>query len=567
MKRFFILYSLLCCTIAIAQSSKVELSIVPNSIEIGESFVITITSNVQGDVDIENLPSSFVQDYSIQQGHYPEMNHNTGKVNTVYFVSYSGVITKSGEYSIGPAFVKNGNKVYKSNSVKVKVGKQVTLSSGQISANQMSDPAFGVIEVNKKEIFEGEAVVLAAKIYSHYNPSNIGNYQSYPINSAVTKHSIGNNSDIKVSQEVVKGKKLYAFSYDKNVIFPDGIGKFQIDPFKLKLYQGYKNFPITSSSLSLTIKPLPTNPPKDFIGAVGNFKISRAIDTLKLKQGDVFKMTVVVSGIGNIQNISKPILSLPSGFVVYGDPLVTENYVIGIHGGEGEISFEYNIQVHKHGNLTLPETSISYFDPIKEKYIQIHTAPNQLKVIENKSFVVKANDDKIMNDISVEARNLSLRSNSSIKDDEFFFGQPLFWGGLTFPIIASLFFLFFVKRKEKNADQQIIKQVKRNKRVELQQLMDSISTIDEKEEMDRFYFITESIIRKAFEVKMNVSDEFPLTKLEILTYCKDNEMTEINANVEKLFSICEQSRYGFGGEEHQAQEVIRMLKEITNLLK
>ena len=228
------------------QAAKVELSISPTNVEAGESFNITITANVQGDVDIENLPSTFVQDYSIQQGQYPEMDHNTGSLITTYFVSYSGMISKSGDYEIGPAFVKNGNKVYKSNKVKIKVGGKVAMTSGQVTASQLNDPAFGLIEANKKVIYEGEPVLLAAKIYSYYDPSNIGGYQSYDVNSAVIKNPIGNSNNIKVTQEVLKGKKLYAFSYDKNIIFPDGVGKFRIDPFKLKLYQGYKSFPITS---------------------------------------------------------------------------------------------------------------------------------------------------------------------------------------------------------------------------------------------------------------------------------------------------------------------------------
>lgn len=548
----------------LSQTAKVTLTITPTSVEVGESFVISITSNVQGDVDIENLPGSFLQDYSIQQGHYPELDHNTGKVSTIYFVSYSGVITKSGDYTIGPAFVKNGNKVYKSNSVKMKVGKQLSMSSSNISASQLSDPAFGVIETSKKEIYEGEPVVLAAKIYSHYEPTNIGGYISYQINSAVIKNSIGNNSSIQVNPETVKGKKLFAFTYDKNVIFPDGVGKFQIDPFKVKLYQGYKSFPITSSPLTINIKPLPANPPSDFIGAVGDFRISRSIDTNNTKQGDVIKMTVVISGIGNLQNISKPKLNLPSGFIIYGDPVVNENVIIGLHGGEGEVSFEYNIQINKFGHLKIPEATISYFDPEKEKYIQTSTTPLTIAVEQNKQYVVQNENVEKNNNAEAIERDLTLRTESDIHSNTTFYRGPLFWTGVSLPIFSAILFLLITKRKEDTAEVVTAKKVKRNKKGELQSLLNDLKS--HQEMSDQYYGALENAIKKSFEIKLSLEDERLPSKNEILTYCGVNNLQSLIPKLEQIFTICEQSRYGFGSASISKDEMDIMVNEIIQKL-
>ena len=50
------------------------------------------------------------------------------------------------------------------------------MSNGLISAKMLSDPAFGVVQTSKSVIYEGEPVVIGAKIYSKFQPTNIYNY-------------------------------------------------------------------------------------------------------------------------------------------------------------------------------------------------------------------------------------------------------------------------------------------------------------------------------------------------------------------------------------------------------
>ena len=565
MSRIIFAYSLLLTIASFGQKANVELTINPTNVEAGESFNITIKSNVQGDGDIENLPASFVQDYSIQTGQYPEMDHNTGSVTTIYFVSYSGIITKPGDYTVGPAYIKSGNKVYKSNKVKMKVGSKVAMSSGQITASQLNDPAFGVIETNKKVIYEGEPVLLAAKIYSYYDPSNIGGYQSYNVNSAVVKHPIGNSNNIKVTEEVIRGNRLYVFNYDKNVIFPDGVGKFRIDPFKLKLYQGYKSFPVTSNSLDIEIKPLPANPPKDFIGGVGDLRIERTLDSVSILQGVVIKMNILVSGIGNLQNLLEPKLDLPSGFIIYGDPVITENVTVGIHGAEGSVDYEYNLQVTKHGDIKLPATTISFFNPKQEKYIQVASNETDLKVKRNKKYIVHETDNQTETPEEISSRDLTPRKKSDVRNRGQFYGTPLFWGGVSLPLLASVFFILFAKRRERSADKIEKKQILRDKRGELAQLTAQLkiaaSGYDES-----FLSNAENVIKKAFEIKMQIDSEKVLNKSEIYDYLQTHGMSSLEPKVKSVFDELEQSRYGLATSYSSNEAIVREIEFIIEQL-
>ena len=106
MIRLLLFNFLLTSTVLLAQDPEVTLSIDPVSADVGEIITITIKSNMQGDVEIDNLPSSFVQGYDVMSGMEQEMDVNTGKVITFYHVSQTGAIGVKGNYTIGPAFVK-----------------------------------------------------------------------------------------------------------------------------------------------------------------------------------------------------------------------------------------------------------------------------------------------------------------------------------------------------------------------------------------------------------------------------------------------------------------------------
>ena len=90
MNRLLYILFILSISSAISQKTEVILSIDPVSAAVGEVVTITVKSNVQGDVEIDNLPSSFVYGYDVLNGMNQEMDHNTGNVITYYFLSQTG---------------------------------------------------------------------------------------------------------------------------------------------------------------------------------------------------------------------------------------------------------------------------------------------------------------------------------------------------------------------------------------------------------------------------------------------------------------------------------------------
>ncbi len=547
-----------------AQKKQVVLSVTPKDAEVGETVVITVETNIKGEIALDNLPSSFSYGASSGSQMYQRMDYGTGKVITFYSISQSGVITKPGTYKIGPAYVKSRGRAHASNTVNLTVSKKTPMSNGTITQAMLNEPAFGVVQTSKSTIYEGESVVVSAKIYAKYQPTNIYNYNSFVQAKALESHSLSRSVRLKVHEEVFRGINYFAFEHDKHVVFPLGTGNFEFGPYTVDVLQGPNGYTVTSNNIAIRIKPLPPNPPSDFIGGVGQFTIERQLDTTEIKQGDVFVMLIIIEGTGNIQNILAPTLQLPKGFLIYGDPVVSENITYGARGAEGIVSYEYNVQVSSYGELKFPTTTVSYFDPDIEQYVQVGTEENTIKVTPDENFITSENSDKSNSDEALLELIPELRKKKEIRFKDTLYGSPVFWSGVSVPVLCAFFFLIFTRRREQSSDKIEARQIIRQKDKELGDFVNKGKSLIESDPNDEFFSSIEAGLRKAFEVKMNVQQERILGKTEVSEFLTSSGEIALSDRVQKLFRTCEESRYAYG-----AMDGLRKpsFDEFTSILK
>ncbi len=362
-----------------AQKNFVKLEVNQKKITVGSDLVITVRANVEGEITI-NFPAEFIRGYEVFSGMEQEVDYNSGMVNTISYYAQNGSFKKSGTFTIGPAYVKRGKNIYKSNTVEVSVQKEsVDNTNGSVSAKQLSQLAFGVIEVNKSDIFEGEPLIVQAKVYSKFAPTSIEDYQSYKIDQTLDKHVLENSQQLTAKKETLKGVSLFAIKHDRNLIFPSGSGILQINPFKLILKQHSDGMAIVSGGTHVNIKPLPDGAPQSFIGMVGDLSIDCNFNGECAAKGDILKMELVLTGSGNLHNIDPPNLKFSKGFILFGKPKITENYSFGAKGAEGKVIFEYTLQSTDNKPKTIKDQNISYFDPAKAKYITLKLKGYQTK--------------------------------------------------------------------------------------------------------------------------------------------------------------------------------------------
>jgi hypothetical protein len=544
----------ICSWNAFSQKPLVQLTVEPKTANVGDVITISVKSNVHGDIEVD-LPQAFSQGYDIMNGMEQETDYNTGRTITYYFYSHTGTFDKEGTFTVGPAYVKKGNKVYRSNTVSVTIKKLAPeiQSDVQLTARQLREPAFGIITQSAKSIYEGQPLVLSAKIYTRFNATHLENYRTFSMDGVIDKHDIGNSSRILLEEARIRGNSYYTFDYDKKVVFPTGSGKKKIEPFKLILHSAFDAVNITSSGATVEVKPLPSGAPSSFTGGVGAFTISREVSDIRMRQGDVFTMKVTIAGTGNLQNIGEPKLHLPDGFVLYGDPVMTEDLSYSIKGAEGSITFEFNIQVNRAGDLSLPQTTFAYFDPTKEKYIESSTEPMILKIQQNPNFQNTSNGEQPL------ASTLDLwgpmRDEIDVSNEKGVgFGSPLYWGIIGSPLFIAFLFGLWLRRKDLAPIQP--EPPTRLSREEINAQFEQLSSVYS-ERNANFFSAIQGTVEQEINQRLDLNNTGPCTREMVVHQLIKHGASDVQiARYTTLISTCENAQYGMGINAIDAENLL-----------
>jgi hypothetical protein len=130
---------------------------------------------------------------------------------------------------------------------------------------------------------------------------------------------------------------------------------------------------ITGAPISITVKDHPVaNKPTDFTSATGQFSIAAALLQPQLSTDEVGKLTVSISGKGNMMLLTAPDIQWPQGLEAF-EPTVTERISHTTIPISGSKFFEYRFTAAKPGSYTIPAINLSWFDMQKGIYQTAHT--------------------------------------------------------------------------------------------------------------------------------------------------------------------------------------------------
>jgi len=362
------------------QKPNIQLSVNVKPIEVGQMVAFTVKSNVNGNITI-NLPATFTE-AGVMNGMEQTMDGN-GNMQISISYTQQGVFTKPGKYSI-TASVKDKNKTYKSNDLAIVVRKKGEAKSKKnyeqsdedISNSNLKEAVFGIIEKSKRKVYEGEPLILEAKIFSKINVTNIIQYQPFTIKGTVETFDIEKTDNVSINRENYKGNNFLTFSYGKQLVFPATSGKYIIKPFAMVLRYNNGGFfdrdlQFESNATYVDVLPLPKGAPKDFTGGVGKFSMATSLSKSTAKVGEILTYTLKVSGKGNMHAISKPKIDLPANLTLYGDPEIKEELDYTDEGVEGDKTYKFFVKVVSGGKVVMNPFSLSYFDPTLKKYVTL----------------------------------------------------------------------------------------------------------------------------------------------------------------------------------------------------
>jgi len=525
-------------------------------------------------------PPNF-KDFSIIGGPNQSVSNSwiNGKRSFSKKITYFLSPKSKGNITIGQAIVKINGEIYKTSPLKIEITEAVETSLGENNPNYIVENNIHLVaELSKENPYLNESFTV---VYKLYYSDEIGissvNELDKPKFPDFWSHTI-KIPRLEVKQGVYKGSSYRYVTWNKTVLYPQKIGKLDLDPLTLNVSvdvptnradffgnRVYQQVPkvITAGKRSVNVRELPEkDKPDKFNGAVGDFDLEVFLNKTELKASESLQAKIKVKGRGNLKLFNLPKLSVPNSLEVY-DPEHKQSIKTDLKGMQGSIEDIYTIVPQNKGKFPIPSISFSYFNPDTEKYISLNSSENIIDVLDspnndlnissNTNFLVRKNP--LIFDMPFSF--IRLKSNFISVNEIKFWETKKFYFVLIFPFLLLILFgiITWIYRKR-----GLNKSDNRSKLANIlarRYLSSAKKRIGDK---DLFYDSLERALHNYLKAKLNIeTNEFNKEKISELLVIKsiDKLSTE---NFVKLLEDCELARYS-------PSTLVRMKEDFENAIK
>ncbi len=385
-------------SIAIYAQPKFKVKIYPSQIRQGE--LATLKFTIEDFQDARKFSFPVIEGLKVING--PENHSESVTVNGIQ-KSYSEIIFVVRAESPGYYNFSNTTCIVDGEQMKCRPATLTVLNNNDFNSelykeqciknigdadNRVKEKMHLKLSLSKNTCFVGEPVVATYRLYSRLNSDcKLVKNPSFNGFSVIEMQS----PDVTENYfENINGKKYNVYVIRRSQLFPLTAGRMEIDSMTV---DGDVNFVNTSDNYNLfshainlnsgtgelIVKPLPANKPDGFNGAVGNFNISSSLEKDEIPVNTTGKYILKISGSGNFQMLTAPVISWPQGFESF-TPMVVDNIEKESFPTTGSKIFEYNFNLKKEGRFTIPPVKFSFFDPENNRYKTVYSEPVILQV-------------------------------------------------------------------------------------------------------------------------------------------------------------------------------------------
>ncbi len=337
-----------------------------------------------------------------------EMNNLNLTSSVVY--DYTVMPLRAGRFTIPPQTIRVGNNSLRTPALTLNVADSSGRSSGARSgrdtqATGANNMVFAELIVPSKTAYVGE--IVPVQIRMGFDPRVRPRLIEPPeiTGQGFTAQKLQQSAE---NTETIGGRIYEVVTY-KTAIAAARAGKFEIGPVKAKAqvviprrqsaprtrgrspfdlfdqddpfsdpffsnpfsqFGERREVEIKSEPVALEVKPLPPNAPPSFSGAIGNFTMTTEAKPKTVQVGDPITVTNTISGRGNFDRVNAPVLEDERGWHKYPpSSKFKQDDEVGLSGTK---TFEMVLSPNdkKQG---LPLLAFSYFDPVKEQYVTLHS--------------------------------------------------------------------------------------------------------------------------------------------------------------------------------------------------
>lgn len=361
-------------------------------VAVGETFTVKFTVNEK----TRNFEYPDFSGFKVISG--PSIGENmlsiNGRVSFEQSARFQLLATEVGTFNIGKATVTINGIAYQTKPLKIEVVAERPKEPNSLEA-KAEQLVYVKVFTNKRSVYVGEP--FSAR-YTVVLKANVDGYQAISTPDLTNDFSV---SDLEkpntYSKEIIDGENVTVTDLGRFILRPNRSGTFspgnlqmqfstqvptgRTDWFGRQEVRSVK-YISTSAFPTITVKPLPAaGQPADYTGAVGDYKLYVNLSRNEVKADESITLTVELSGSGNIQYAQLPTPQIPNSIERY-DPEYKERITEKLSGINGYKRHEYLLIPRYRGIYKIPPITFSYFDPEKEKYITLTSAPLEINVTE-----------------------------------------------------------------------------------------------------------------------------------------------------------------------------------------
>lgn len=447
--------------------------------------------------------------------------------------------------------------------------------------------------VDQPEVYQNQQVLLTYSLYTRYDTRYEG-FEEEPTVSGFWIEEFPMERDIEKQTVKVGGKPYVKADVRKMALFPTAAADYTIRPGKIRasirqqpqqqsifddffddsffnnggFFARRENRLLEPAAINVKVKPLPeAGKPAGFTGAVGDFRMTAAIDKKDVEQNEPVTMTLAIEGAGNIETLNKPVLPELPDFKVYEANTSSQMFKTGVVIS-GRKNFEIVFIPKKAGAVSLPVLEFSYFNPYQEKYITVKTPDFQLQVKPSaKTFEMPAGlsqQDIFKKDVQVESRDIhTIRETTGAGSGPSFF-EWIYRGLAGLNILLTVLFLIQLwrARLQDIYDKDNALRRRRTARHTAAVGLQRLKKLVRKEENGSAYFQeVDRVLTQYLTDKFNLS-AYGGTRFEIEAKLLEVLGAEdaLYADILQIHRICDESRFGqvnvTRAEKEKALEVL-----------
>ena len=379
---FLLLTTLACLNIAQAQNITVSSSLTETNIYSGEqvSLQVVISGSSMGSVQQPELPEinglRWLRGSTSRGQKYSLIN---GSPTVTYTFGFSLIAQNPGSYTVPSIEIEIDGEQYRTEPIDFKVLDPATINSGQA---ERAPEVYVRLEPNTKSPVVGQQVIIDVVLYFK-NGIEVSSYQPTPGWKAegFWKEELEYPQRAQTSSTIVNGVRYQRARLIQYALFPTKSGELTLSPFEITLSVrkprsssdpfgfglGQERMNIESIPVNLEVRSLPDIENAEFIGAVGDFEISREINPRNALVGETIEITTRISGNGNVPLVNKPEYDFPEELEKY-NPQQTSTIDRKNRKISGTRTFTDILIARNEGEFSIPATRIAHYDASAKRY-------------------------------------------------------------------------------------------------------------------------------------------------------------------------------------------------------